>query len=148
MSEHDETTDEVAQMPGVTEEPHTHPREAEMPTPEELAEQMAASAEAVPPIETECAFVMFLVNGHWVADGSLIGREIRSARDASFDDFRHAAHTLTTDINARATAEQVVGLQMQQAQQFAQQQKDAEISAKIAQEIQAGRGGKLLGKPH
>jgi hypothetical protein len=99
------------------------------PVPEE------ADKAPIQVVETECAFLVYLVNGHWLADGAM-EKTIKAIRPASFDDFRHAATTITSDLQAHATAQAVIQGQMQQ--QVMQQQ--AANAAEIARRTGVGGG--------
>lgn len=94
------------------------------PPPETLAPQ---DQQPIAVVETECGFYVYLVNGHWLADGDLT-KTIVKMRDASFDDFRHAAGTILADLQAHATAQAAMQLQMQQQVMQQQAQNAAEIA--------------------
>ena len=90
------------------------------------------------PLVTECAFIMFLTpDGHWAADTNLT-RMITSAREASFNDFYHAACTVMKDIEASETAQRVLIGQQNMAQHMAEQMQTRELAKQIGGPIGKG----------
>jgi hypothetical protein len=133
--------DEIVPGPDPQHAPEQPPIEGESETG--LVDPPVPPAQDQSPIavvETECGFYVYLVNGHWLADGDLT-KTVHKVRDASFDDFRHAASTIIADLQAHATAQATIQLQMQQ-QVMAQQ---AQNAAEIAKRTGVGGGVDLSG---
>lgn len=81
------------------------------------------AASSMPPLATECAFLVFIDGeGHWQATAEL-GRPLQMTRPATINDFFHAAADITGDIEAFKAGNQVLAQmevktrQMMEAQQ-------------------------------
>jgi hypothetical protein len=87
-------------------------------------------------IEAESAFVVYLQNGHWVANGDMTAT-VKTIRPATIFDFGHAATDIAKDLQANANAQATLQLMMQQ-QAMAQQ---AQVQAEIVKRTGMNPGG-------
>ena len=95
-------------------------------------------------LQTECAFLVFLTpEGIWAADSSKIGNPIVMGREATFHDFRHAAHDILYGIELQETAQTVVMMQQQAVQQTMIKARQAEEFARLSAATTGGPGGGL-----
>lgn len=83
------------------------------------------------PIEVEAAFLVIFRGGGVVQASTDINAPIVPSRAATVDEMEMAAHKIAADIQATKTA-QVVGMNLQHAQQLAQQQAEGQ---RIAQAL-------------
>jgi hypothetical protein len=116
------------------------------------AERLNASdPSALPPpdntpgavVQTESAFMVYLLNGHWVAD-DVINRPIQAARQATFDDFFHAAATIQKDVQNQQAASMFMNLQQQMMTQAAEQMRTRQIAEAVGGPV--GQGLKIPGR--
>jgi hypothetical protein len=96
-----------------------------------------ASVNDKPPqavMQAQCAFIVYqdMATGHWVADSEHVNNPIQYARQATAEDFYHAACTIQRDVNSADTAQRTVMLQQQAAAQMAERMKTAQIVNEMA----------------
>lgn len=93
-------------------------------------------------LETEAAFVVYLgEDGHWIANSEFLNRPVLTKRQANHNDLFHAASDISKDLMALEAAQRTLGLQTQFAAAMAAKQREAEVNAKIANDIAGVPGG-------
>lgn len=94
------------------------------------------------PFVCQTAFLCYLnEDGHWVADEKLLNRPLLMAREANWNDYRHATADIAADLICQDTAQRSTSYIMQ-AQQAAMQQAMQQAQAqKIREGIGVPGGG-------